>query len=47
MKQNRPPSDGLQFYGIGRIDGDTEVMTMSLHDVAGKRLYSVDLEPAA
>jgi len=47
MKQNRPPSDGLQFYGIGRIDGDTEVLTMSLHDVAGKRLYSVDLEPAA
>jgi phosphodiesterase/alkaline phosphatase D-like protein len=47
MKQNRPTSDGLRFYGIGRIDGDTEILTMSLHDVAGKRLYSVDLEPAA
>src|SRR6266550_3433616 len=45
MKQNRPPSDGLQFYGIGRIDGDTRVLTMSLHDVEGKRLYAVDLEP--
>jgi alkaline phosphatase D len=35
----------LQFYGIGRIDGDTQVLTMSLHDVEGKRLYAVDLEP--
>jgi alkaline phosphatase D len=47
MKQNRSPFDGLQFYGIGRIDGDTRVLTMSLHDVDGKRLYAVDLEPEA
>jgi alkaline phosphatase D len=45
MKQNRSPFDRLQFYGIGRIDGDTRVLTMSLHDVDGKRLYAVDLEP--
>lgn len=45
MKQNRSPFDGFQFYGIGRIDGDTRVLTMSLHDVEGKRLYAVDLEP--
>ena len=47
MKQNRSPFDGLQFYGIGRIDGDTQVLTMSLHDIEGKRLYAVDLEPQA
>ncbi len=47
MKQNRSPFDGLQFYGIGRIDGDTQVLTMSLHDIDGKRLYAVDLEPQA
>ena len=47
MKQNRSPFDGLQFYGIGRIDGDTRVLTMSLHDLEGKRLYAVDLEPEA
>lgn len=47
MKQNRSPFDSLQFYGIGRIDGDTRVLTMSLHDVEGKRLYAVDLEPEA
>jgi alkaline phosphatase D len=45
MKQNRSPFDGFQFYGIGRIDGDTRVLTMSLHDVEGKRLYAVDLQP--
>ncbi len=45
MKQNRSPFDGLQFYGIGRIDGDTQVLTMSLYDIEGKKLYSVDIEP--
>jgi alkaline phosphatase D len=47
MKQNRSPFDGFQFYGIGRTDGDTSVLTMSLHDVEGKRLYALDLEPEA
>jgi len=47
MKQNRSPFEGLQFYGIGRIDGATGVLTMSLHDIDGKRLYGVDLEPEA
>jgi len=45
LKQNRSPFDGFQFYGIDRIDGDTNVLTMSLHDVEGKGLYAVDLEP--
>jgi len=45
MKQNRSPFDGYQFYGIGRKDGDTRVLTMSLHNLEGKRLYAVDLEP--
>src|SRR3954451_626574 len=26
MKQNRSPFDELQFYGIGRIDGETETL---------------------
>ena len=45
MKQSRSPFDGLQFYGIGRIDGDTQLLTMSLHDVEGEQLYKIDLEP--
>ena len=47
MKQNRSPFAGLQFYGIGKIDGDTQVLTMSLHDIGSKELYKVDIEPHA
>jgi alkaline phosphatase D len=45
MKPNRPPSEGLQFFGMFQIDGKTGVMTASLRDVAGKVLFLVDLEP--
>jgi alkaline phosphatase D len=45
MKPNRPPSEGLQFYGRIAIDGRSLVLTASLHDLAGKRLFGVDLEP--
>ena len=43
MKGNRPPSDGLQFFGTLRIDGRTRALTARLHDLAGKVLYSVEL----
>lgn len=46
MKPNRPPSEGLQFFGTVRIDGASEVMTVSLHDREGKTLYQVELTPA-
>lgn len=42
---NLPPSEGLQFFGHVRIDGDTEVMTVTLKDIDNTDLYSVDLEP--
>jgi alkaline phosphatase D len=45
MKQNRPPSDGFQTFGTVRIDGRTEAMAVALYDVAGKRLYSIELAP--
>jgi alkaline phosphatase D len=45
MKPNRPPSEGLQFFGMFRIDGKSGVMTASLRDIAGKVLFSMDLEP--
>lgn len=44
---NLPPSAGMQFYGQVKIAGDTEVMTVTLHDLTGTTLYSVDLEPSA
>ena len=43
MKPNRSPKDGFQFFGAVKINGKTEVMTVGLHDLNGKQLYSVDL----
>jgi alkaline phosphatase D len=45
MKPNRPPSEGLQFFGRGVIAPESEALTVSLHDRAGKQIYSVDLVP--
>jgi alkaline phosphatase D len=47
MKGNRPPSEGLQFFGTLEIAAASRVLTAKLHNVAGKELYAVDLEPAA
>jgi alkaline phosphatase D len=41
----RAPSDGGQYFGAVRINGRTEVMTISLHDLTGARLYQVELPP--
>jgi alkaline phosphatase D len=46
MKPNRPPSEGLQFFGTLDVDHRTSVLTARLHDAAGRVLYSIDLEPA-
>jgi alkaline phosphatase D len=43
MKPNRPPSDGLQFFGQMRIDRRTKAMTVSLHDLSGRKIYSQEL----
>jgi alkaline phosphatase D len=45
MKANRPPSEGLQFFGTVRISGATGVMTVRLHNLKGDTIYSIDLEP--
>ena len=45
LKPNRPPSEGLQFYGLAEIDGLTEEMTVSLRNLAGERLFEVRLSP--
>ena len=45
MKPNRPPSEGLQFFGRGSIAAGSEVLTVGLHDRDGRSLYSVDLVP--
>jgi alkaline phosphatase D len=44
MKGNRPPSDGLQFFGTLRVAARSRTLTARLHDLAGKTLYSVEME---
>lgn len=45
MKPNRPPSDGLQFFGTVKIDGRSEALTVRLHNLKGDAIYKLDLEP--
>jgi alkaline phosphatase D len=45
MKPNRPPSEGLQFFGEGRIDAATETLNVRIRDREGRVRWSVDLEP--
>lgn len=47
MRPNRPPSDGLQFFGALRVDAKTRALTASLHDLSGRSLYRVEIEAAA
>lgn len=42
---NLPPSDGLQFFGQVEIDGQTEVMTVTLRDLEGTALYTQEIDP--
>lgn len=45
--QNNPPTALQQYYGCARIDPRTRVMQVSLHDLDGKRLWGVTLDPEA
>ncbi|MEO0912762.1 MAG: alkaline phosphatase D family protein [Pseudomonadota bacterium] len=42
---NLPPSEGLQFFGLVDIDGQTEQMTVRLMDRADQELWSVVIDP--
>jgi alkaline phosphatase D len=44
MKPNRPPSAGLQFYGLLRVDPRTRALRASLHNLSGDAIYHADLE---
>ncbi len=44
-RPNRPPVDGLQFFGHVAAVGRSDVMTVRLMDVAGEPLYSIELNP--
>ncbi|MFT3765861.1 MAG: alkaline phosphatase D family protein [Minicystis sp.] len=42
----RSPADGGQYFGTVRIDGKSAVLTVTLWDLNGTKLYAVDLPPA-
>jgi alkaline phosphatase D len=44
--ENLAPCYGLQFFGHVAIDGATEVMTVTLKDVADRELWTTRIAPA-
>ena len=42
---NQPPSAGMQFFGHVRIDGQSQVMTVTLRDIDDNALWSINLDP--
>jgi alkaline phosphatase D len=45
IQPNRPPSDGLQFFGTLDVDPATRALTAALHNVAGEQLWQIELPP--
>jgi alkaline phosphatase D len=43
MKPNRPPSEGLQFFGTLDVDAKSRALTARLHDIGGRELYKLEL----
>jgi alkaline phosphatase D len=44
-KHLRSPAHGGQYFGVMRIDGKSEALTVTLHDLSGTKLYGVELPP--
>lgn len=45
MGANLPPSMGYQFFGHVAVDGQTQVMTVTLKDSSNTSLWSVNIDP--
>jgi alkaline phosphatase D len=45
MKPNRPPSEGLQFFGTLDVDAASRVLTARLWNAAGRELFRQELVP--
>jgi len=43
---NASPLEGFQYFGEVEIDGETEVLTVTLRDVEGAAIYRQEIEPA-
>ena len=46
LPPNRPPSAGLQFFGLLEVEPRTRVLTVSLVNTAGTRVFSTELRPS-
>jgi alkaline phosphatase D len=46
MRPNRPPSEGLQFFGMIKIDSKSKALTVSHRNSEGTKLWEKDLESA-
>jgi alkaline phosphatase D len=45
LAPNRPPSAGLQFFGVLEAHPRSRALTVSLVNAAGERVYTTELEP--
>jgi alkaline phosphatase D len=45
LPPNRPPSAGLQFFGLLDADPRTRALTVSLVNLAGERVFTTELAP--
>jgi alkaline phosphatase D len=43
--QNQQPGLNNQFFGLGRLDATTRVLTIEHYNLLGQMLWSVDLTP--
>jgi alkaline phosphatase D len=44
---DQSPAAGLQFFGMGEIDPHNRSLTLAIHDLNGRKLWSQSLEPTA
>jgi alkaline phosphatase D len=45
MAPNRPPSDGLQFFGLLEVEGTSGVLRVEIRNRDGATLHRLELEP--
>ena len=43
MRPNRPPSEGFQFFGLVKIDSQSQSMTVAHYSASGKNLWNIEL----
>jgi alkaline phosphatase D len=43
MKGNRPPSEGFQFFGLLRVSAKTQALTVTLHDLSGRAIFTREM----